>query len=463
MLQYSLTKQPGKPLYEGLYEAIRSDILKGRLRAGRQLPSKREMAEDNNLSVTTVLNAYQQLLMEGYLVSREKRGYYVADLEAMPGTAKPRPEQQPFYSETAWFADFRSNNMLYNAFPVATWKKVLREILTDYDYELVTRSDPYGIPFLRAQIADYLYRTRGISVSPECIVIGAGIEYLYARLITIFPPATIYAVENPGYQKISGIYQSYHLRWKSIMMDDAGVRIPDLRAQDVAIVHVSPEHHYPLGTLMPMTRRQELLSWAAEHEERFIIEDDYDCEFRYNTRPVPALKSLDMNSKVIYMNTFSKTLSPAVRVAYMVLPEPLMERYVRETNFYTNTASSLEQYAVARFIEKGYFERHLNRIRKLYRQEGERLLRLIGENPDIPVKKLSDSFSGTHLLVELDTRLPDAEIKRRAAEQSICVGFLSDYCTQDQEKYAHTMILNYSDLEEEIQREAIRRLGLIFT
>ena len=462
MLHYTLNKQPGKPLYEELYKAIRNDILKGRLRSGQRLPSKRDMAADNNLSITTVLNAYQQLLMEGYLVSEEKKGYFVADLVAMPASEVLRTEGKPLYTEDNWFADFRSNNILYRHFPFAAWKKVLREILSDYDLELVKRANPFGLRVLREQIADYLYRVRGISVSPECIVIGAGIEYLYARLITLFPSSTIYAVENPGYQKISQIYQAYHLRWKSIAMDESGIYLSDLRAQDAAIVHVSPEHHYPLGTMMPMGRRQELLAWAAEARERYIIEDDFDCEFRYNSKPIPAMKSLDTREKVIYMNTFSKTLSPAVRVSYMVLPEHLAEQYISNTHFYTNTASSLEQYAVARFIEKGYFERHLNRVRKLYRQEGERLLKLLGEDTLIPIRKLSGGSSGTHLLIELDTDMTDAEVKQKAAEQGIYIACLSDYCSKNSQLYEHTLILNYSELDDDTQREAIRRLGTVF-
>ena len=462
MLHYTLNKQPGIPLYDCLYRAIRNDILRGRLKSGQRLPSKRDMAADNNLSITTVMNAYQQLLMEGYLVSEEKKGYFVADIQAMPAAVVPRTAEKQFYTEDNWFADFRSNNILYHHFPFATWKKVLREILSEYDIELVRWADPFGLRVLREQIADYLYRVRGISVSPECIVIGAGIEYLYARLITLFPPATIYAVENPGYQKISRIYQAYHLRWKSVAMDGSGIYLSDLRTQDAAIVHVSPEHHYPLGTMMPMGRRQELLSWAAEARERYIIEDDFDCEFRYNSKPIPALKSMDSQGKVIYMNTFSKTLSPAVRVSYMVLPEHLAEQYIYSTHFYTNTASSLEQYAVARFIEKGYFERHLNRVRKLYRQEGERLWSLLSESRDIPIRKMSGVSSGTHLLIELDTEMTDAEVKQKAADQGVYVACLSDYCSKDSERYEHTLILNYSELDDDTQREAIRRLGKVF-
>ena len=463
MLKYELNKSPGKPLYEDLYEVIKKDILRGILKAGERLPSKREMAADNNISLTTVMNAYQQLLMEGYLTSSEKRGYYVANLTAMPDLHSSGLPHQKYYLEDEWFADFQSNNTLYHFFPHSTWKKVIREILTDYDVELVRRGNPFGLPELRSEIADYLYRVRGIHVSPECIIIGAGIEYLYARLITLFPSGTIYAVENPGYQKIPEIYKAYHLRWKSVEMDSCGIDLYDLRSADAAIAHVSPEHHYPLGTLMPMPRRQELLEWADEFEERYIIEDDYDCEFRYNSKSIPALMGLDTHGKVIYMNTFSKTLSPAVRIAYMALPEHLARRYIKETHFFTNSTSSLEQYAVTRFIKNGHFERHLNRIRKLYRQEGEMLKSALFEQHAIPIRQVSDGSCGTHLLVSLDTDMPDSEIKSRAAEIGINIACLTDYCSKNKEKYKHTLVLNFSDMDEATQKEAIRRLGTVFS
>ena len=463
MLLYNLKKSTEKPLYEALYDALKEDILEGRLKAGQRMPSKRELSAANGISVTTVLNAYQQLLMEGYLVSRERSGFFVANVKAMPGEWPFPDKETRFYIEDRWFADFRSNNALYHHFPSATWKKVIREILSDYDLELIQRGDPFGIEELREQIASYLDRARGIHVSPSCIVIGAGIEYLYARLVTLFPPNAVYAAENPGYRKIPEIFNAYHLRWKSVGMDDFGVSMEDLWTRDVTIAHVSPEHHYPLGTIMSMTRRQELLNWAEQAADRFIIEDDYDCEFRYGAMPIPSLKSLDRGNRVIYMNTFSKTLSPAVRISYMVLPPALMEEYIRRTHFFTNSTSSLEQYAVASFIEKGHFERHINRIRKLYRAAGETLLTALRQNRDIPVRKIDGGTSGTHLLVRLDTKLSDHTIKSRAAMRGINVGFLSDFCQEAAPCYDHTLILNYSDLEADIQKEAIRRLGTIFS
>ncbi|MBQ1302234.1 MAG: PLP-dependent aminotransferase family protein, partial [Firmicutes bacterium] len=275
MLKYSFERKQGVPLYEELYKALKTDILAGRLRAGERLPSKRSMAEDNDISVTTVLNAYQQLLTEGYITSREKTGYFVSDIKKIdPIPETSRPFVGKYYKEDEWFADFQSNNFLYNHFPFAMWKKVIREILSENDLELVRRGNPFGLEELRTQIAEFLYRSRGITVSPECVIIGAGIEYLYARLITLFPPSTIYAVETPSYRKIPDIYQAYHLRWKSVGMDSSGVSMPDLITSDASIVHVSPEHHYPLGTVMSIARRHELLNWAGSDEHRYIIEDD---------------------------------------------------------------------------------------------------------------------------------------------------------------------------------------------
>ena len=463
MLKYSFERKRGVPLYEELYKALKADILAGRLRAGERLPSKRAMAEDNDISVTTVLNAYQQLITEGFITSSEKRGYFVAEIQKIePVPETPRPFVGKYYKEDEWFADFQSNNFLYNHFPFAMWKKVIREILSEYDLELVRRGNPFGLEELRTQIAAFLYRSRGISVSPECVIIGAGIEYLYARLVNLFPEDTVYAVETPGYRKIPDIYDAYDLRWRNVGMDAHGIRMPELISSGANIVHVSPEHHYPLGTVMSVARRYQPLNWANSDENRYIIEDDYDCEFRYQSRIIPALKSRDSAGRVIYMNTFSKTLSPAVRISYMVLPEHLLQRYIEHTRFFTNSTSSLEQYAVARFLEKGYFERHLNRIRKRYRQEGEQLIALLQENKRIPIRSIRGGDSGTHVTVSLDTTMSDAELRKRSAEAGVHLSCLSDFCTRPDPRYDHVMVLNFSDMDEETQREAIRRLGEIF-
>ena len=294
MYRYKLAGQNDKPVYELLYEYIRNDILTGKLVSGDRLPSKRNMASDNGISVTTVVNAYNQLLMEGYIKSFEKKGYFVSDISALPKVKKKNLYENPLYVEDNWFADFGSNNILYKNFPHFTWKKVVREVLSTYETELIMRGHPFGNEELKSEIADYLYRNRGITVSPELIVVGAGIEFLYNRLINVLPSSSTYAVENPGYKKIPKLYNSFSLNWKSIDMDDEGINMRDLETVNPNIVHVSPEHHYPLGTFMPLKRRQELLAWGCGAANRYIIEDDFDCEFRYGSKPMPALKSLDV-------------------------------------------------------------------------------------------------------------------------------------------------------------------------
>lgn len=462
MLQYDFTMRNGKPLYEYLYDCLKRDILNGRLPAKTRLPSKRELAKDNGISVKTVMNAYEQLVVEGYLISREKKGYFVADVETMP-EYRPEPAEYPvFYTEDNWLVDFTANNTVYDKFPFSMWRKVMREVLTMYEGELVRRAHFLGVKELRDTIADYLYRARGMKVSPECIIIGASIEYLYGRLVKILPSEAVYAVENPGYRKIPKIYEENGLSWRPIDMNEYGISMESLIASGADIIHVSPEHHYPLGTVMSASRRQELLNWASEKLERYIIEDDYDCEFRYRSRTIPPLQSMDRNHRVIYMNTFSKTLAPAIRISYMILPEKLMIRYIEATNFYSNSASSCEQYALARFIREGYFERHLSRMRKYYRVQGQRLIRILKQSVLLPAVTITGGESGTHLLVKVDTSLTDTEIKWAARQQGILISCLSEFCCEIRPEHQHILVINYSDVDENILQEAVRRLGNLF-
>ena len=230
MLIYDFSGRGTHPLYEYLYHCLKADILNGRIPAGTKLPSKRELAADNQISVRTVMNAYDQLLTEGYITSEEKRGYFAAKLETAPERSSisacsvSAPERtadrnfasedpEPLYKEDTWYADFTSNNTIYEKFPFSLWRKTMREVLSEYDLELVQRALFLGVPALRKAIADYLYRSRGMNVSPECIVIGAGIEYLYEKLIKLLPEHSVYGAENPGYRKIPRIYEEFGLPW----------------------------------------------------------------------------------------------------------------------------------------------------------------------------------------------------------------------------------------------------------
>ena len=462
MLTYDFGKRGNLSLYEYLYQSIKEDISSGRLKAKEKLPSKRELASHLQVSIKTVENAYAQLLLEGYIYAEEKRGYYVSKIS---GVQTNRSVLEPFVStqkEEEYLADFTANNINYEKFPFSMWAKVLRETLTDYDTTLLQIVPYNGVEKLRVEIAKYLYRYRGMQVSPDNIIIGAGTEYLYSKLILLLGENARYAVENPGFRKITKIYDSLRAKWTRVDIDEQGLKVEELKQTNANVVHVSPSHHYPMGLVMPIARRQELLNWAEEETERYIIEDDYDSEFRFSGRPIPAMQSMDRHHRVIYMNTFSKTLVPSIRVSYMVLPQKLMERWESIMNFYSCTVSGFEQYALASFMEKGYFERHIRRMTNYYKQQREKIMGIFRESALGKAGIISEDEAGTHFLYKAESPLSDIEIKWAAKERGILISALSEYCFANAEKYKGIFIINYSDIGEEQLREAIERLEEIF-
>ena len=319
-----------------------------------------------------------------------------------------------------------------------------------------------GVEKLRIAIAEHLYHFRGMDVSPDHIIVGAGTEYLYSRLLRLLGTDAKFGVENPGYRNIAKLFDASDANWDYVDIDDKGVRIDQLNDKEITVVHVSPEHQVPIGFTMPIGRRQELLNWAAEEPERYIIEDDFDCEFRLVGKTVPAVQSMDRTNRVIYMNTFSKTMVPSLRMGYMVLPERLMERYISTMNFYSSTVSGLEQYAMARFIEKGYFERHIRRMVNDYKVKREIICRLFLESPLSDISQIYGDDAGTHFLLYVKTSLSDVEIKWAAKERGILVRCLSEYCFANADKYKGILIIHYSDLEEKELRQVIAAFEDIF-
>lgn len=455
MLTYDLTQRGALAMYEYLYQCIKQDILEGVLAGNSKLPSKRELAKHQKISLKTVENAYEQLLAEGYIYAEEKRGYYVAALGNSDARRSCYENHMPFSIyypdslEEEYFADFTSNQAAIRKFPYDTWAKVMRSILSQGDAGML-RTVPYqGVYELREEIAKYLYGFRGMQVSPDQIIIGAGTEYLYGRLIQLLGRKRIYALEDPGYRKIAKIYQANDVSWEYIAVDENGMQLEQLYQSRADIVHVSPAHHFPTGIIMPVARRHQLLDWAESDRERYIIEDDYDSEFRFSRRPIPAIQSLKHNHRVIYLNTFSKTLAPAIRISYMVLPQKLMERYIDTMNFYSCTVSALEQYAMAEFMRKGYFERHIHRMKNYYRGKRDCMLKVLEKSALRNYVTIDEKDAGNHFLMKLQTKLSDTELKWLAQENGVKLDCLSEYCEQDKALHTHTIIVNYSDLGEE--------------
>jgi len=314
MLTYQLKKAPGVPLYEALYRCIRADILSGALKANQKLPSKRTLCANLKVSKITVETAYSQLLAEGYIRSEEKIGYFVEELPQTPHTPASTPAVMDRSPKKKDLIDLTANGPVQ--FPFSVWSKLQREVVLDLGEELLLPLHNQGLPRLRQAIAAHLEQFRGMQVDPENILIGAGTDFLYNLLIQLLGREKCYAVEEPGYGKIRKIYAAAGANCISAPMDKLGV-LPSLDAQ---VLHISPSHHFPTGLITPLSRRQELLAWA-QAEDRYIIEDDYDSEFRFSAHPMPTMQSLDGGQRVIYMNTFSKTLAPPFVSAIWCFPK----------------------------------------------------------------------------------------------------------------------------------------------
>ncbi len=448
MLTYELKKSPGVPLYEALYRCIRADILNGTLLPGEKLPSKRALAENLEVSKITVEAAYSQLLSEGYIRSQEKVGYFVEAVERQivrPAPAQPDPPVDP-----APLLDLTGSGTVQ--FPFSVWTRLQREVMLDYGEELLLPMPNRGIYELRQAISDHLAAFRGLHVKPDNILVGAGTDFLYNILIQLLGRDKIYALEEPGYGKIRRIYAAGGVRCHSAVMDANGVR-PDSLG-DARVLHISPSHHFPTGLVTPVSRRGELLAWARERGG-YIIEDDYDSEFRFDARPMPAMQSMDRSGCVIYMNSFSKSLAPSIRISYMVLPDALMEKFQRELGFYSCTVPSFEQYTLARFLSRGYFEKHINRMRKFYRTRRNRVIRMLQSCPFSHRLTILEQDAGLHFLLKVRTELSDRELTRRLMDVGIRVHALSHYWHAEAVAQTHCLVVNYASLSEEALRTAL--------
>lgn len=454
MLEYQLKKAPGMPLYEALCTHMRADIASGALKPGEHLPSKRELAADLGVSVVTVEHAYQQLVAEGYLQAKARKGFFVCKLEHVPSSKRREPAPAPLHAEQPkpnWRFDLASPSLVPDAFPTKEWARLTREVLLD-DGSLLSASAPAaGLPHLREQIATHASRARGIDCSPEQVFVGAGSQALYRLLTLMMPKDTRIAVEDPGYPRLAQTYRAHGLDVGCVPIDEHGLSVDALRASKANVAHVTPSHHFPTGAVMPVTRRYELLAWAAEKPGRIVIEDDYDCEFRLAGKPIPALKSIDAEQRVVYLNTFSKSIAPSLRIAYMVLPPRLATLFDDKLGFLLPSVSSLEQEVLARFIENGGFDRHVRRMCKRYRDVRDALVESLRPTVDASGGHLRNLDSGLFFTIAFGRRIDEEAFASSLAEQGINAAFTSAYT--ERELPESTLIVNYAGLTVEDARE----------
>ena len=379
MLTYAINQRDDKSKYYYLYSAIKADILSGTLQKNEKLPSKRSLAEHLGVSLITVETAYQMLKDEGYIESRERSGYYVTELKLLGKKVnfdkelellehsgrkqlhllENKQEMQGKTLDTGKESVAQKNSL----FPESVYFKTVRSVLNDYGSVLLEKSPNEGCAILRNAIAKYLLRYRGIFAQPEQIIIGSGAEHLYSTIVRMFGNDKVYGLENPSYQQIRIVYEGMGAVCEMLKMGKEGILSTELERTQADVLHVTPFHSYPSGVTATVRKRQEYLEWAKSGE-RIIIEDDFDSEFFMPGKPIDTLYMSDDSQSVVYINTFSKSLSPSIRIGYMILPEKYLELYREKMGDFSCTVPVLDQYVLAEFIDKGHFEQHLNRVRR---------------------------------------------------------------------------------------------------
>lgn len=456
MLSCHLERGSETPLYEQLYEYIKIEIMEGRVAYGTKLPSKRKLAEYLSISQNTVEQAYDQLVAEGYIEAKPRRGYFVLASEDLEYVQPTRDISKSTKQKEKYRYDFHPGRIDTEHFPFEKWRKYSRNIITKENQSLLLLGNPKGEYELRKEIAKYIYYARGVHCSPDEIILGAGIETLLHQLILLMGSKTTYGVENPGYHVISYLLKHYPNDVCLLEVDDRGIKVDKLEKTPVDIVYVTPSRQFPFGSVLSANRRIKLLKWAAAKENRYIIEDDYDSEFRYTGKSIPSLQSMDQNEKVIYFGTFSKSLIPSIRISYMVLPKHLMNHHQKTLSYFQCSVSRIDQHILAQFMREGDFERHLNRMRNVYRRK---------MNTTVEVLKKYDHFievigdlSGFHVVLKVNGGLTEEELIKRAQRANLKVYPLSSYAIGKQTKNEPVIILGFAGIREAELPHAIEQL-----
>ena len=484
MFSFALTLDPAgrTPMYEQLYAAVAEAVRSGALRHGEKLPSKRVLCAQLGVSRSTVETAYELLRAEGYVTARSRSGFFVADYVQPPGEASAAPPSPaapfqaappspdaPFQAAppapaaplrspppaAAAASPFSTSAVDVSAFPYASWAKLYKEVVYNSP-ELLQRGEPQGEPALRRALARLLSEYRGVCCTAEQLVVGSGMETLMEQLITIFGPEAVYALEDPGYPALRRSLEARGRAIRYVPLDEAGMDAETLAASGATAAYLTPSHQFPLGVAMPASRRSRLLRWAAEGE-RWIIEDDYDSEFRYGGRPISSMQGMDRAGRVIYVGTFSRSLAPAIRLAYMVLPPALLDRWRRLFGRQQPTVSRYEQTVMARFLDEGFYGRYLRRVGKRY---ADRRAALLPALLQIPGVSLSGTDGGIHFLLT-NPRMSEKELLARAATAGVPLRGLSEFC-RAAAPLPSTLVLGFGGLPTEQIPSLVRTLTRVW-
>lgn len=455
------------PLYQQIEEYLKQEIQEGRLVAGMRLPSSRALSANLLVSRSTIETAYDQLVAEGYIEPVAYKGYYVCEIEGIyfqkaEYTKQNNPEETEIKQRRKlqkYRYDFALNGIAPESFPTHTWKQLAKQVLSDSTEEIFAQGNPYGEDSFREAIAEYLYHARGVKCEKSQILVGAGNDYLLMVLATLFEGNKKVAMENPTY--LSAWYDLKHTGCSvcTVKSDEMGICIEELEKTGADVVYVMPSHQFPMGTVMPLKRRMELLRWADENQT-YIIEDDYDSEFRYKGKPIPALQGFDKNERVIYIGTFSKSIAPSIRISYMALPKKLM-RYYQSRYPFAVTISKADQKIVELFLRNGHYERHLNRMRRIYKSKHDWILRWVKEEMS-EICSCFGEHAGIHLLLRFHNGISEDEAVERAKSAGVRVYGLSEFFVQEKKETEAVVLIGYATLTEEEIKEALQILSRIW-
>jgi len=455
-------------LYHQLYERLKEIILEGQLKANEKLPSKRILAEQLDISLNSVTNAYEQLLAEGYIYTIERKGYFVETITKfiennnLSHNNLPSDLKETFKDKNGWLSLSHMTSDI-STFPFKKWLKCEQTAIESYQNNLSDMMHPQGPYILRKTICQMIGFTRGVVCEPEQIVISAGTQLLVQQLMMLQTYGTVFAMENPGYARIHNLVRKMKFEVLPISLDDQGINMEEIKASRANFVYVTPSHQFPTGRIMPISRRIELLNWAAQGDDRYIIEDDYDSEFKYETGSIPSLQSLDRNHRVIYMGTFSKTMLPGLRISYMVLPPELLREYRKVHADSMQSGNSTMLYSLHYFIKSGEYAKHVKMMNHKYESKRKILIKeLINRFQDRI--RIPDIPAGLHFLAHFQTDISYQEIEELVAKQKLEIYTLRRFMLKKDvdESNQKDLVIGFANLKEENIAEAVERLYRVF-
>lgn len=436
------------PLYIQIYQQIKDKIHKNELKTNEKIASKRQLASQNDVSENTVMNAYNQLLTEGYLYSLERKGYFVADVELhdeLPEIMHETLEAKDMEDPTIAY-DFTRSNPDEALFPFSVFSKLHRSLFNHPSDVLLKETSGQGLLPLRVALQHYLSQSRGVPCRTDQIILGPSTEYLLSVLLQILEDKPVVGIENPGYHGFNSLFRRLNLSVETIPLDDKGADVEALAQSDVDLMIVTSNHQFPTGSIMPLQRRQALIQWANEESNRYVIENDYDSEFKYAGVPIPSLKYLDQKNKVIHLGSFTRVLSPGIRLSYMVLPDSLLAQYRKRFPTHSSVLSTSEQWLMTDFITEGHFTTHLNRSRTFYKKKRDVFIQAIQQLD--PEATIHGENAGLHLLVSPSFHYDGLRFEELALAEGIRLGLLSDYFVEENLEFSNVLFLSFSKIPE---------------